>query len=912
VATDPPLEQQEATQLDLLDVFLRGRWRQVIFLTYTCDLPFFEAFVLPLLIQRGAQHVTIAADGPSLAERLPLWLTRGEAREAGRSYAVCGVHVPGAFYPKVVLGVGETGGAVLIGSGNVSPFGFSCGGELFSLREWAGSDVPPLAREAWHACREIAHTAAVDSMFNERVEAMGRAFPALASAPGQHVVRHNLHEPLLDQLVQEVRSRRVGEIVAWAPFADKSLAAVRALVDRLQPTRMTVALQPGLTNIDGKRLAELAAPGHSHIQWSFVELQRTTEKSSSEHALIHAKGVLVTLEDGGDLLLAGSPNLSGKALLCTAGEANLEVAVLSPGENLKEILFSGTPIRLGGEVDPHTTQWTGSAADEGGTNAQFVLMGAYWDGRVLTLEIRGDCPESARVLLDGCAGYSLVLEGERLRVPLPVSIPPRTVSLEWNGGTRGPVLVVDLPRLSENARERAEVSQQYALPDLATGGDDVVVALLTQLGEMLFTSPSDVVRVLRGLHLPTPEDEAQEVAAAGSPQAPLELSDIDFGALAQHPAARAYARSSHAAGHGRGVHSWLDQILAHFRYLQGRQQPEPARPNPVARDGDEGDAEEGERQPSPEIRRWPVSQKVRTWLRNRVRRFILGPRSLGFLRLIPPDWVVIDYVIFLNVLEFVRARAEEPRSAVLSRQACGDLSLELLSAFWGSDEEPGFWGSLDEEGAYESGLILIEYCADALTLATAVRLLSGSGEMGRRAPFTVASFARRADQIGLLTPRAAEAALAYLGSDDQDPAAVLVSIRNTLHYFDWEHYLTMLAARRGLRSARLEDRGFAQGKTLVVEPLEPYADVHHPLAVLADCLAAWQQQEPGRRVFQMLWGTNGERYVYNAAGRTWRRRRVTETSDQPKVEVLASEVDPSEFAAWPQRVVPIALSVPST
>jgi hypothetical protein len=146
VATDAPLNRQESTQLDLLDVLLRGRWRQIIFLTYTCDLPFFEAFVLPLLIQQGAQHITIAADGPSLAERLPLWLEQGEAREAGRSYVVCGVHVPKTFHPKVVLGVGEMGGAVLIGSGNVSPLGFSLGGELFSLQEWVGNDAPLLGR----------------------------------------------------------------------------------------------------------------------------------------------------------------------------------------------------------------------------------------------------------------------------------------------------------------------------------------------------------------------------------------------------------------------------------------------------------------------------------------------------------------------------------------------------------------------------------------------------------------------------------------------------------------------------------------------------------------------------------------------------------------------------------------------
>lgn len=916
MATDSPIDQQESTELILRDVFLRGRWRHIIFLTYTCDLPFFEAFLLPLLIQGGTQHITIATDGPTLAERLPRWLEQGEVREAGRSYVVCSAHVPRSFHPKVVLAVGEMGGAVLIGSGNVSPFGFSFGGELFSLCEWAGNDTPQLAREAWEVCREIARISVVDNVFFERVEAMGRAFPMLATAvPGQHLVRHNLHEPLLDQLVQAVGSRRVDEIVAWAPFADKLLAAVRALVNRLQPARVTLALQPGLTNINGKLLADLALPGHSDIQWNFVELQRATEKPSDAYSIIHAKGILVSLQDGSDLLLTGSPNLSGAALLCTADEANLEIAVLLSGTNLKDALFSGTPIRLGGDVDPLTMQWTRSeaiATDEAGAIAPILLLGAHWNNHMLTLEIRGDCPESARVVLDSGAIYSPVREGAQLCVPLPGSAPPRTVSLQWDGGKSGPVLVADLPRLSETARERIGISQLYALPDLATGGDDAFVALMTQLGETLLISTSDVVRILHGSQLPTPEDEAQEVARAEPPQPPIELGDIDFRMLTQRPAAQAYTRSSLVAGHGWNVYSWLDEILAHFQYLQDQQQAEQlARPNSEMGEGNEGD-DESEKQPSPEIRRWPVSQRIRVWLRNRIRRFILGLHSPEFLRLVPPEWVVIDYVIFLNILEFMWTRAQEPRSAVLAPQAYRELALELLTAFWGSDEEPGFWGSLDEEEAYEYGLLLIQYRADSLTLATTARLLTSPEEIGRRAPYTVASFVRYTGQIGLLTHRAAEDALLYLGSNDQDPMTLLASVRNTLNYFDWEHYLSKLRKRWGLRKARLEDRGFKQGKALVVEPSEPYTDLHQPLAVLADCLLVWQHQESERPVFQMLWGTNEDVYIYNVEGNKWRRRQVSETSEQPKVDILASDVDPSEFAAWPQQVAPIALSSDST
>lgn len=912
VANSPPEEQREAAGLDLLEVFLRGQWRHVIFLTYTCDLPFFEAFVLPLLIQRGAQYITIAADGRWLAKQVPHWMAQGDVREAGQSYAVCGAHVPGVFHPKVIIGVGERGGAALVGSGNVSPFGFSFGGELFSLVEWAGRDAPPLAREAWQACREIARCVAVECMFSERVETMGEALPSLASDLGQHAVRHNLRDPLLNQLIQAVGQQRVEEIIAWAPFADKSLLAVRTLVDELRPAVMTLGLQPRLTNVDGELLAQIAAQTSAHIQWQFIELQRTKEQPSSVHSLIHAKGILVTLEDGTDLLLAGSPNLTRSALLCTADEANLEVAILTTGVNLKHVLFSDAPIRLGGEMDPRALKWVGTASDEDGAGTSFMLVGAYWDGQVLTMEIRGDCPESVRALLDGRAGYTPALQDGRLVVPLPANAPPRTVSLAWDGGTSGPVLVANLPQLSEKANEQQAVSQKYALPDLETGGDDVFVALLMQLGEVLITSPSDIVRALRGLTVATLQEEAQEVADSGSLPAQIDLSDIDFDALAQHPSARRYVRSSGFGGNGRSVQSWLDEVLAHFQYLQDRRRPKQAPPSPIVGDDEEGDDAENEPQSSPQIRRWPVSQKVRTWVRNRVKRFILGLRSKEFLRLIPADWIVRDYVIFLNILEFLQARAHAPGVVVLSPQAYSELALDLLTAFWGSDEESGFWSTLDEEGACESGLVLIQYRADALTMATAARLIFSSGEVSRRAPFSVASFAQSADRIGMLTPRVAEDALVYLGSDDQDSEALLASIRSTVQYFDWEHYLSVLAARRGLRRARLEELGFAQGKALLVEPREPCSDMRLPLAVFADCLDAWQPQEPERSVFQMRWGAGGDDYIYIRRGCTWRRVRRVNSSKPNNKETLASGIEPSEFAAWPQREVPLLLDGPAT
>src|SRR4051794_23109881 len=117
--------------LDLKSVFDRARWRRVVILTYTFDLPFFESLLLPALLRGGATEVTVAADAAWLDERLAGWIDAGLVRDAGRRYALLGVRVPGTFHPKLILGIHSDGGTVLVGSGNISTFGMATGGELF-------------------------------------------------------------------------------------------------------------------------------------------------------------------------------------------------------------------------------------------------------------------------------------------------------------------------------------------------------------------------------------------------------------------------------------------------------------------------------------------------------------------------------------------------------------------------------------------------------------------------------------------------------------------------------------------------------------------------------------------------------------------------------------------------------------
>jgi hypothetical protein len=307
------------TSLDLKEVFSAGQWRHVVFLTYSFDLPFFESYLLRFLIDGGASMVTVAADASWLAERLPRWIEAGEVREAGRSYTLHGVSVGGVFHPKLMLAVSETSGAVLIGSGNISMHGMAIGGEFFTLLKWRNEEMPSLAREAWRVCKLAGERLAVDPLFGRRAVAMAHLASGLAAPPSGNDLIENTERPLFDQLVDRIAARNVKEILAWSPFSDRRLDALSTLVRRLEPREVTLALQPGLTGIDGKRLAAISAQDRS-ISWHFLELRHSSSDVSVQAQLIHGKGILITLDSGADLLLAGSPNLSTPALLQTAQE----------------------------------------------------------------------------------------------------------------------------------------------------------------------------------------------------------------------------------------------------------------------------------------------------------------------------------------------------------------------------------------------------------------------------------------------------------------------------------------------------------------------------------------------------------------------------------------------------------------
>jgi hypothetical protein len=894
--------------LQMKEFFQRARWSRLVLLTYSFDLPFFEAYLLPALVQGGARSIAIAADATWLQARLPAWLAAGEVREAGRSYTLSGVRVPGAFHPKVLLAADETAGAVLVGSGNISAWGMATGGELFSLVEWREGEVPSLARETWRFCRDAARLLSVDDLFAARVDALAGLVPALAVPTIDNTLLHNLTEPLIEQFVRRLAGREVTSLLAWSPFTDRRLAALAALVERLRPARITLAFQPGLTGIDGEHLAALAAQ-HPGVDWRFVELDTSFRDvpggrdTGAARQLVHAKGLLITVSSGEEFLLTGSPNLSAPALLRTASEANVEVGVLARGRDLRSRLFDPDgPVSLGEVVGADTLTWAADPDDDlvVGSAPAVELLAATWDGTTLALQIRRAFPSDPEVLIDQQRRLPLVAAAGSVHASPPPGEIPTHATLIWSGGRSGPVVVADLGRLEGLARSGG-AARHTPLEALDYGGDSDLLALLEELARLAILSSHDIARLLRGQAAPS---ETEEAAEATGKVAPVDLGSIDFEAIRQHPRGSAYGTRADRAFDAPRLELWLDDVVRQFDALREQQRLRLVRPEPIADDemADEDTAVHAEPQ-----RRWPVSRRVRVRVHHRVRRYIDGIADPRFRRLVTPDWMAQNYALFLDFLRRLWDRAADPATAILESAALRQLARDLLVNFWGSDERAGYWAALNEEERLTVGVLLEERHSVALTIAIATRLLDAPGAEGRDAPFIVGGFVAAAAELGLLTTVAAADALVYLDRTELNPAVILQRLRMTTAHFTWERFCTLLSRRHGLRQARLEAGLFTRGEALVIDAATAIDAHPRPLAVLADWIAAATQRGDKRDVFQMLWGTREDTLIYERDTRklTWRQ---PSTIGRRQVITLAIDVTEESFATWAGLVPPVAVT----
>ena len=294
---------------------------EVLILSYNHDLGFLERTALGVIQQTGAR-ITIVGDA-SVA-RHDLYAIR----HAGTAYLPGVAHCPAAFHPKVLVVAGREAATVAIGSGNLTLAGWQGNDELWTVHHADQSTGSAVVAAVGEWLIELATTV---KMSEGVPEAFGRAAPLLTGLAGTDTTAQfvsSLRAPIIDQLPKGP----VDELLLYAPFHDPGAQAVAALLERFTPRRVAVAVQPGLTEVNGPALAAVLPSGAEVV-------------TLSEHPYRHGK--LIEWATGGTRwALTGSANLSRAALLrTTAGGGNVEVGVIAP--TAATLFPEGAPLAKG-------------------------------------------------------------------------------------------------------------------------------------------------------------------------------------------------------------------------------------------------------------------------------------------------------------------------------------------------------------------------------------------------------------------------------------------------------------------------------------------------------------------------------------------------------------------------------------
>jgi hypothetical protein len=299
------------------------RARDVLILTYTASLEFFERFALSDARALGAL-VTVISDA-TMVRADPMVV-----RRAGVNYLDARAVCPGgtAFHPKLLVIVGDSQARVAIGSGNLTMAGWHGNAETWTVLRADEEGGPTTLREVSTFLRRLSDSEiALSAGAPDALRRVATELDELpADEPGPRLL-DSLQGPILDQLASSPET--VEELVLYSPFHDARLSGARALLDRLEPAEWTVFVQPD-TVVDGPALQALTETRGGRIAWISRRPLQADGSRIHDERYWHGKVAQWRTTGGQAWTLTGSPNLSAPALLRPiGGGGNCELAVLS-------------------------------------------------------------------------------------------------------------------------------------------------------------------------------------------------------------------------------------------------------------------------------------------------------------------------------------------------------------------------------------------------------------------------------------------------------------------------------------------------------------------------------------------------------------------------------------------------------
>lgn len=916
------------------DILAQPRDHAII-CTFGADLTFYEG---PLWRQIArARHRVVLADDMMLASQMnDLAANGGRLRHVNINYLAAPVTNPGRAHAKFILLADAAGGTLLVGSGNVSIDGYASRGEVFCRYDVNDRDTGQLA--AFRAVKDLLGIMAargyLDTQAQNHLAHVWSGTPWIwATPPGDAApVRHNLDTPLATQLADAISGESVLDLVAHAPFHDRSCEALGRLLRTLSPANVTVLVQEGSTSVDPHALdlvlREYGSPAR-------VLLAAAPEFPGT---YLHAKFILVRTATR-TITLTGSANLSLAALYRTDRPAggqpagNIElVNVLDGPAGIFDEFLSG--LNLTESATPTAALNVSLAGDSSRPDtAQPQLQSAVWENGVLGIESAAPLPPgSLTLMIAGNDAPAEITVEDRTITARPASeaadLLDRTAVLVRLRIDTADSPVETTPVYPYHLRSLASMLTDRRDPDLLrkTGSldlgtdDEDLTALVYELDAALVISPQSLWR-LAGRTGPT------EASDGEGPR--LSWDDIDFETLRHHPKLAQY-QSSLGSGAGRLEVTDLQIILAaiteRFQSLgqhatSGRQSPgnspgadldDMLTTLPGDRDDGPGDKtpEEAEAESESEDEEERQRHRLRIETRNRLAwqrfcdRFTRGLRDPEFIDLVGHDVAITNAIIFNHLLALLVARHIIDPGNGITRQ------LQLWEFLWGSADRSGYLDALDDDTRLaameaiaarggEVTVIAAVSVADQLTLSNdwhdlrtelrevwrhllASPLLTFTSEVISLAAAlssrSAADIARGLDQLAReLAPRELQAALAmHLGTTD-----------------------ARVRARRSIIQGRHREVLLADDPNARLDPEAASA-----------ALATWATMEPSREYLRIEQPTSGISAVWDRLNHIcWLYDR--NAGGEP---VTLQEPTPAEpaWAAESRRVLAAALKADQT
>jgi hypothetical protein len=412
--------------------------REALFCTFNADLGYFERTVLGVTQSAGAR-VTVVGDG-RMSDPDPR-----AARNAGTRY-VHGLAVTkagAAFHPKVTVITGPERAMVAVGSGNLSPGGWHLNQETWTIatasREHCPAIVPQVA--AWLRTLPDASVIAPQAVrgIGRTATLLERLAATAAVVETGHRIVHTSTAPIISQLP----GGDVDRLLLYAPFHDEKGAAVRQLIERMRPGRVTLAVQS-----DGRTVIQ---PDAVRLVLASLNVPFDVLEDAGKRYR-HGKLVEAIRPDGSRWTLTGSPNLSARALLLSASKGgNIEVGVVTePADSIfafpeaKAVELSEVPVvRIG-------------SAAAGRTAGEAMLLAAVRVEDGLELVFSKGVAGEVRILtsvhdeFDSWTEAGVVPPGAASHVRTGVNVPggSRIRSVQAGAGSaRGGIVFVTDPRL---------------------------------------------------------------------------------------------------------------------------------------------------------------------------------------------------------------------------------------------------------------------------------------------------------------------------------------------------------------------------------------------------------------------------------------------------------------------------------